>query len=125
MCYLLKKLRNSRGMHHNAKHQSEKCAEQMGIVVDIIICFPSLKIGVDQVQRTQNKTGYTDGKVQVNLVERSENNEGENDRGHAARGTQRVVARVTSVFKIGWPIRHANSDQVQRNEIESSHITKK
>lgn len=112
LCYLLKKLRNSGGMHHDTKHQSEKCTEQMGIVVDVVICFPTLEIGVDQVQGTQYKTWYTDGKVEVNLVKGFENYESENNRGHAPRRTQRVIAGIASVFKIGWPIRYANSNQV-------------
>lgn len=121
---LSEKIRDRRRIQHGTKDKSEERSIKMGVVVDSIVGFPSLEIGEDKVQRSENESRHTQGEVKANILEGHDNNERENNGGDTAGSAKRIISRVLLIFDIRGNIGNDDSHHIQQYVIHPAHQTK-
>jgi hypothetical protein len=86
--------------------------------------LPSLVIGVDQIDNSQDKSVYTEDKIKADLLKRKKQDESEHHRRYGSRRSERIISRIPNVFEITRNVRNDQSDHIKDHKIQDTHCTK-
>src|SRR5687768_9259625 len=92
----------------------------MGIVVDVVVGFSALVVGVNDIGRAQNKTRKAKGKVKADLFQWQEKYKGKDNSGYSAGSSQRIVFWIVPMLEVRRYVGYHDTQYIQADIVYRS-----